>query len=414
MFRCFKTWLMEEFVFLKGNYLIIILSYVLSGFSSGLWSPFRSNYIEALGASLLEIGLISSVSSALSAFVTLPGAYITDRYGRKRIIIVFTYFVAVGYLVHALAPDWWFILIGTVILNLSRVYLPALRAIEADSIPKEKRGMGYSLFNLAAGIFAAISPPIAGLIVARYELIPGIRILYLAGAGFILAIAILRTLYLEETIEVTPVEYTGFLNPVRDALRSFKEAVGEMNRDIWGFAAVQLLYSFESPIYSVYISLYMIDIAGITEVQWGVVNSVFLPVSILLGIPAGKLVDNAQRRHSILLGYTLTAVVGLILAYTGGFGWVLVAFIFRAVGQTIVFPSVHALMADLIPVDKRGRIIGLISFLQNLIAVPAALVFALIFEVSSRALFLSSVVIEVASILIFITLFKQNDLRIDG
>jgi len=143
------------------------------------------------------------------------------------------------------------------------------------------------------------------------------RILYLAGAGFILAIAVLRTLYIEKTIEVIPVEHTGFLNPVRDALRSFREAVSEMNRDIWGFAAVQLLYSFESPIYSVYISLYMIDIAGITEVQWGVVNSVFLPVSILLGIPAGKLVDKVQRRHSIILGYTFSAVVGLILAYRG-------------------------------------------------------------------------------------------------
>ena len=153
----------------------------------------------------------------------------------------------------------------------------------------------------------------------------------------------------------------------------------------------------------------MIDIAGITEVQWGVVNSVFLPVSIILGIPAGKLVDKVQRRHSILLGYTLSAVVGLNLAYTGGFGWVLVAFIFRAVGQIIVFPSVHALLADLVPVDKWGRIIGLISFLQNLIVVPAALVFVLIYEASSRALFLSSVVIEVASILIFIILFRQND-----
>ena len=117
-----------------------MLLYQVSG--TGLWFPFRSNYIEALGASLLEIGLISSVGSALSALITLPGAYIADRYGRKRIIIVFTYFIAVGYLVHALAPDWWYILLGAVIVNLSRVYLPALQAIEADSIPKEKREMG--------------------------------------------------------------------------------------------------------------------------------------------------------------------------------------------------------------------------------------------------------------------------------
>jgi len=88
MYRRFKTWLAEKFGFLRGNYLIIILSYVLSGFGTGLWFPFRSNYIEALGASLLEIGLISFIGSALSALITLPGAYIADRYGRKRIIVV--------------------------------------------------------------------------------------------------------------------------------------------------------------------------------------------------------------------------------------------------------------------------------------------------------------------------------------
>ena len=71
------------------------------------------------------------------------------------------------------------------------------------------------MINLAPGIFFEISPPIAGLIVARYELIPGMRILYLAGAGFILAIAALRTLYLEETIEVTTVEHNWITEPCK-------------------------------------------------------------------------------------------------------------------------------------------------------------------------------------------------------
>lgn len=409
MFKRFKAWLGAEFDFLRGNYLILILSYVLSGFASGLWSPFRSNYIEALGASIVEIGLISSIGSALSAVITIPGAYIADRYGRKRIIVVFTYFVAVGYLIHAIAPNWWFILLGSVILNLSRVYLPALQAIEADSIPKEKRGMGYSLISVSASIFSAISPPLAGLIIAKYMLVPGMRLIYLGTTGLILAIAVLRTLYLEETIEVTQVEYVSIWSPIKDALRSFKEAISDMNHNLLAFTLLQLLYSFESPIYSLYISLYILNIAGITEVQWGIINSVYLPVSILLVLPVGKLVDKVPRRQSVFLGYILSAIVGLILAYTQGFSYILIAFIFRAVGQTIVFPSVHALMADIVPIDKRGRILGLISFLQNLVGIPAAIVFALIYQgISPQALFLSSVALEVCSILIIITSFKKN------
>ena len=61
MLSGFRAWLGEEFGFLEGNFLVLIQSYALSGFASGLWFLFRSNYIEALGANLIEIGLISSM-----------------------------------------------------------------------------------------------------------------------------------------------------------------------------------------------------------------------------------------------------------------------------------------------------------------------------------------------------------------
>ena len=137
----------------------------------------------------------------------------------------------------------------------------------------------------------------------------------------------------------------------------------------------------------------------------------FLPVSILLGVSIGKYVDRVPRRQSVSLGYVLSAVVGLILAYSTGLRGVLVAFTFRAIGQTIVFPSVHALMADLTPIDKRGRIMGLIGFLQNIVAIPAGVVFALIYGISPQTVFFISVAIEVVSILIVSTSFNKNHIK---
>lgn len=93
MSKDLRRWLREQFRFLRDNFLVLIITYILSGFASGLWYPYRSNYIEELGASLVEIGFIASVGSAISALITIPGAYIADKYGRKHIIIVFTYFV---------------------------------------------------------------------------------------------------------------------------------------------------------------------------------------------------------------------------------------------------------------------------------------------------------------------------------
>ncbi|MFH1179924.1 MAG: MFS transporter, partial [Candidatus Bathyarchaeota archaeon] len=268
-----RAWLKDEFGFLRGNFLILVASYVLSGFASGLNSPFRSNYIEGLGASVVEIGLISSVGSFISAVIAIPGAYIADKYGRRNIIVVFTYFVAAGYLIHAFAPNWWFILFGSIILNLSRVYLPALQAIEADSLPEKKRGMGYSLINMAPSIFSAVSPPIAGIIVSRYELVPGMRLLYLATTAIILIIALIRTFFLEETLQIKLVELQSLWSHIRDSVTSFKAAFKDMNRDIWSFTLLELLYSLEDPIFFLYLSLFVLQEVKISSIGWGYICS---------------------------------------------------------------------------------------------------------------------------------------------
>jgi len=83
--------LKEEFRFVRGNFLVLMASYMLAGFASGLHYPFESPYFRGLGATVVEIGLISSVGAAVSAFIRVPGAYIADRYGRRRVIVVGLY-----------------------------------------------------------------------------------------------------------------------------------------------------------------------------------------------------------------------------------------------------------------------------------------------------------------------------------
>lgn len=401
--------LREEFGFLKGNFLILIVTFTLSGFASGLYFSFRSPYLVGLGASVVQIGLISSIGSVIAAFIRIPGAYIADRFGRRRVIVVFTYFVAVGFLVHALAPSWWFILLGSIILNVSRIYRPALEAIEADSLPEERRGMGYSLGNMAPGIFSALSPPIAGFIVARYGIIYGMRILYMAATLIIVGIAVIRTFYLVETIEVDPLaELTGLWSHAKDSINAFKVALSEMNRDLWAFSLLEILHSFSDPIYGVYLSLYILGFKGISDIQWGFINSLFLPVSMLLGLPVGKLIDRIRRKWSVLLGYLVLAPVGLLLIYSRGFNMLVLVFLVRAVGQTIVFPAVHSLRADLIPVERRGRIMGLIGVMKNLVMVPSAVFFGWIYqEVSPGLTFMFGSVLAVFSILLVLASFGR-------
>jgi MFS family permease len=198
---------------------------------------------------------------------------------------------------------------------------------------------------------------------------------------------------------------TGHL---QDSVTSFKMAVKDMNHDLWSFTLLELLYSFKDPIFFLYISLFVLQEVGVTEVEWGYINSFFLPVSLLLSLPAGKLVDKADRRTSVAIGYLLNIPVGIILVYSSGFNLVAVAFILSFMSQTLAFPAIHALRADLIPTDKRGRIIGLISVMKSLVQVPSAILFGWMYQsVSPNSVFLSAAILELCSLGVILSSFKD-------
>lgn len=102
---------------LKGNIGIIVVSWVLFGIGNVLVYPYFSIYVKLLGGGDFDIGLVNSISSVAGLLLTIPGGYLTDVYGRKRIIIF-------GSMAH--------------------FYTPALRTIVADSLPEDSRAHDYS------------------------------------------------------------------------------------------------------------------------------------------------------------------------------------------------------------------------------------------------------------------------------
>ncbi|MFH1179039.1 MAG: MFS transporter, partial [Candidatus Bathyarchaeota archaeon] len=89
------------------------------------------------------------------------------------------------------------------------------------------------------------------------------------------------------------------------------------------------------------------------------------------------------------------------------------AIVLRAVTQTINFPAIHALRADIVPIEKRGRVIGLISVLKNLARAFSALFFGWMYQsISPSSVFLSAAVLEFCSLGVIFLSFKQLKQRI--
>ena len=402
----------EELGFLRGNLLVLIASYMLFGLTNSLYTPFRSPYIRELGATPFIIGLMDSVSSAILAFIRIPGAFIADKYGRRKVIVIFTFGAALSYGFYILAWDWRLILVAMMVSSLSHIYQPALEAIEADSLPSDKRGFGYTLIWLLPGIPAFFGPIIAGYLVDKQGMLSGMRLVY--GIVFVvsLGIASIRWLFLKETIEVD--EQLGsreLVSSMRESVGSLVDAWKLVSRDVKIVTMVYLLMSFEYPLFATYYSLFAFDKVGITGLEWGIITTIGTVAMMIAGLLSGKLIDSIGRKKALLIGYLISTPTLIAFTMITGYRQMMIANILFQVATVFFFPALNALRADLIPQEMRGRILGLMGTIRSFALVPAGLIFGFMYELNVNYPYYLGVLIELATVYIIIRYLVEPTIR---
>jgi MFS family permease len=189
----------RQFGFASGNVLLLLVVWALTDFVYYLPDTYYSLYVEALGASPFSLGGLLSVAMVVMAFVQLAGGYWADRHGRKMLIVSMSFGKALTFLIFASAPTWHLILLGEILVSISAMSQPAQMAIIADSLPPEKRGLGYSL-SLVVGATSILSPVAAGFLYLQFGLVSSMRAAYLIASACWL-ISGLIFLRLTETLE---------------------------------------------------------------------------------------------------------------------------------------------------------------------------------------------------------------------
>lgn len=393
---------------MRGNLLTLIVSWLFVFFTFSMTSPFESPFFTDLGAPPEVIGLMGSVGALVLGLVRIPGAVIADRHGRRQIIVMMTFVIAFSFLFHIFAPDWRFVLIGMVISNLSLIYQPALDAILADSVPPKKRGMGYAAVNVIPNIPTIVAPAIAGYLVASYGTVPGMRLVYTVVFFCMLAAALIRLFFLRETLaNPQPIELGAVKEAFRDSLTAIREAWRDMPRNLRFVTIAFLVSAFEEPMFRLFTSLYVLNVVGISKLEWGLVNTVWIATTIILGFPFGKVVDKIGRRRSILIAYALFMPSTLLFILSNGFSMLLIVHIMFGVGGCLIMPAYNALLADLIPKEKRGRIMGTIVTMNILATVPASAFSGILYGVSPAYPFILSLILGASVSLIILFAVRE-------
>src|SRR4030042_439976 len=146
------------------NLMVITVTQSLFMLTASLWWPYWSLYILELGTSKTLLGIIFMVETIAQLAFQLPGGILTDRLGRKKMIVLGSVLRATSPLIYVLTGSWQLVLCGMFITQMSNMMIPAIDALIAESTSVEHRAMGYGTFRLMTLLPMIFTPYIGGVV----------------------------------------------------------------------------------------------------------------------------------------------------------------------------------------------------------------------------------------------------------
>lgn len=351
----------SEFNFITGNFRLLMVSWFIIDFFAELPETYFPLFVKALGGTATGVGIVMSAETLARALSQMPGGYIADRYGRKGIIVSMTLLAGISRVIFLLAPSWQWLVFGSAIMGFTGIYVPAIEAMIADSLPSEKRGMGFGIVSLIGSVATTPSPLIAGFMYLRLGLLPTMRICYgLSLVGFI--VASLFRLQLRETLE-SPEKLD-----LREIAGSYPSSVRE-SLNIWRVVPSEAFSLFMSKILTLFsigvlvpvFSLYMIEELGISEFQLSLIMASMFITMIIFALPTGKLLDIMGKKRPLLASYVFWIIAMPLFLY-GNFWRLIIAMTMVGVVQVLQGSAGSAWTADLVDNEHRGRVNGSTGF----------------------------------------------------
>ena len=311
---------------------------------------------------------------ALMQFIFSPilGS-LSDRFGRRPVILVSLLGSAFDYLLLAWAPTLSWLVVGRIISGITGANFSAASAYIADVTPPEKRAAGYGMIGAAFGLGFIAGPAIGGLLGAY-----GLRVPFFVAAG----VTALNWLYgmfvLPESLakENRRAFAWSATNPFKSLLSLSQWPV------VMGLAGSQFLMNIAHNIYPCLWVLYTGHRYHWDAKQVGYsLCLVGLTAAIVQGGLAGKLISRIGDRKGVIFGLSTMAIA--MFAYgLAPEGWMIYVIICLGAIGGIGGPAEQALISKAVPADQQGAVQGALGSLMSVSGILAPIIWGHLFALS--------------------------------
>jgi len=354
LFRKFLERIRSVYGDYPRQFWVLVFGTFIDTLGRTMLNPFLMLYVtKRFDVGMTEVGMLFGLMSVTSTIGRMLGGALTDRLGRKWMVIFGL--VVSGLSSLAMGVVGTFDLFFAVVLFVGLVASiggPAQGAMIADILPEEKRTGGFGIFRVVANLSWVLGPVIGGLLAMRSYMplfiADAIASTFTAGIVF-LAIKETRPTSHTKSEQTMAQTFVGYLNVLQDT--TFILFIG----------ACILMTTGYLQIYTT-LGVYLRDTHGIAEQAYGWLMSMNAATVVLLQIPISRQIEKRRPMLMMALGALLYAVglgtYGLVSSYVP----FIIAMLIITIGEMVVMPTAQAMVAKIAPEDMRGRYMAIWGF----------------------------------------------------
>src|SRR6266542_4066602 len=361
---------LADFFGLKRNLVILLVAIFVIGAGEELWMRFVPKYLQAVGATVFVIGLYDALRTLLGAIYAYPGGVLVDRWGHRRVFIIFSW---------------------------TCFSLPATFSLIGAALEANRHSMGIGVQSVIKRLPIMIAPIFGGMLIDRFGIIGGVRIALIVSI-FLSALTILVQRQLrEEPREEAPA----------DERWSFWQSLREFNRPMRRLLLSDILIRFCERIPYAWVVIFAMDYIGVSGEQVGVLTAIEMLAATLCIIPASHYADRHGREPFVIATFIMFTLFPISLLMSRSFPALVVAFVIRGLkefGDT----SRKALIIGYSDSNRRGQMVGAYYLVRDLIVSTGAILGAYLWKVGPGLNFLGAAALGATGTIFYVKTIRQS------
>ncbi|MEK8129837.1 MFS transporter [Paenibacillus filicis] len=380
--------------------IMVLIMTVFIGF--GIIIPVLPDVVTGSGAESFHLGLLLSVYSLVSFLMSPFWGGLSDRIGRRPIIMIGTLGFSLSFFVFGMAGDNLVLMYVSRILGglFSGAVTACAVAYVADITSEENRTKGMGLVGMSIGLGFIFGPAVGGLLSGYGYSVP-----FFTAAGLALAMFVFAFFMLKESVTAESRQKS------RDVKQSrWKAFVGSLKY----LYVLSFFVSFSLAGLEATLLLFERDAIGATPTQLGLMFAVSGVVGALIqGGVVRRLIKAGQEARVIGIGLVLSALGFVLILFSSSLLTASIYLSVFAAGNALIRPCVTSLITQKTTVGQ-GVASGLSSSMDSLGRIAGPLLGAGIYDFSHSLPFLIGAVLSVAALYLlyrFIVLDRSASTR---